>query len=263
MGCPKSEPGSVCGSRWKWERRRRKASNRWQHETGPACWRAKGCRSCYGLTFPVENHFLYVQSGDRSTRSASGKSHSAIPFKDYCRQKQNRRSRMTEQQASRRNGFTLVELLVVIAIIGILILRCCCRPCRRPARVPTGPVRQQPEADRPGGAKLPVGDSGVSAGLHFSQRDRQERLESIGHSRLFHGLYLGHVDPALHGSDDRLCDVRFYAAACRTRERPARSQTVITYLCPDDELQIDEPRPGQLGAARRASKTGMSIRGCD
>ena len=30
-------------------------------------------------------------------------------------------------------GFTLVELLVVIAIIGILVA-CCCRPCRPPAK---------------------------------------------------------------------------------------------------------------------------------
>jgi hypothetical protein len=28
----------------------------------------------------------------------------------------------------------------------------------------------------------------------------------------------------------------------------ARSQTVITYVCPDDTLQIDEPRPGEVGA---------------
>ena len=53
-----------------------------------------------------------------------------------------------------RRGFTLIELLVVIAIIAVLISLCCPR-CNRARGGPAGPVRQQPEADRPGHAQLP------------------------------------------------------------------------------------------------------------
>ena len=52
-------------------------------------------------------------------------------------------------RASRR-GFTLIELLVVIAIIGVLIALLLARRAGRPRGRPPRPVRQQPQADRPG-----------------------------------------------------------------------------------------------------------------
>ena len=36
----------------------------------------------------------------------------------------------------------------------------------------------------------------------------------------------------------------------------ARSQTVLTYVCPDDTLQINEPRPGELGAPSATQGVG-------
>ena len=54
-----------------------------------------------------------------------------------------------------RSGFTLIELLVVIAIIAVLIgLLLPGRP-GGPRGGPPRPVRQQPQADRPGPAQLP------------------------------------------------------------------------------------------------------------
>ena len=54
-----------------------------------------------------------------------------------------------------RSGFTLIELLVVIAIIAVLIALLLARRPGGPRGRAAGPVRQQPEAARPGDAQLP------------------------------------------------------------------------------------------------------------
>ena len=54
----------------------------------------------------------------------------------------------------RRRGFTLIELLVVIAIIAVLIALLAAGRPGRPRGRPALPVRQQPQADRPGDREL-------------------------------------------------------------------------------------------------------------
>ena len=54
----------------------------------------------------------------------------------------------------RRAAFTLIELLVVIAIIAVLIALLAARRPGGARGGPAVPVRQQPEADRPGDAQL-------------------------------------------------------------------------------------------------------------
>ena len=65
-----------------------------------------------------------------------------------------------------RRGFTLIELLVVIAIIAVLIALLLARGAIGPRGGPAGPVRQQPQADRPGDAQLPHRHRDVPAGWH-------------------------------------------------------------------------------------------------
>ena len=55
----------------------------------------------------------------------------------------------------RRRGFTLIELLVVIAIIARPDRAAAAGRAGGPRGGPPRPVRQQPEADRPGPAQLP------------------------------------------------------------------------------------------------------------
>ena len=57
------------------------------------------------------------------------------------------------RQAQAR-GFTLIELLVVIAIIAVLIALALARRAGGPRGGPPCPVRQQPQAARPGGRQL-------------------------------------------------------------------------------------------------------------
>ena len=63
----------------------------------------------------------------------------------------------------RRRGFTLIELLVVIAIIAVLIALLLAGGAGGARGGPADPVRQQPEADRPGDRQLRVEPSAASS----------------------------------------------------------------------------------------------------
>src|SRR5262249_16936197 len=72
---------------------------------------------------------------------------------------------VTMARRPRHRGFTLIELLVVIAIIAVLIALLL--PPRRPGGArggPAHPVRQHPQADRPGHPQLPPDQRLLPAG---------------------------------------------------------------------------------------------------
>ncbi len=151
-----------------------------------------------------------------------------------------------------QRGFTLVELLVVIAIIGILIALLL--PAVQAAR----------EAARR-----------AQCGNHLKQIALGIQTYASAH-RVFPP---GEISPAVLGTNgwnrpglpdwssdftwpiqilpqiDEMTVFSLYNfkyANSDPANAPARSTPVLTYVCPDDELQIDEPRPGQLGYAQCA-----------
>ncbi len=147
-------------------------------------------------------------------------------------------------------GFTLVELLVVIAIIGILIalLLPAVQAAREAARRAqcSNQIKQIALAIQtyasahkvfPPGEIVPavLGTNGWNRpGLPDWSSDFTwpiQILPQIDEMAVYdlYNFNLPNSDPA---------------------NAPARSTPVYTYVCPDDELQIDEPRPGQLGFAQ-------------
>ena len=62
-----------------------------------------------------------------------------------------------------RRGFTLIELLVVIAIIAVLIALLLPAVQAAQAGRAAGAVREQPEADGPGGSQLPLREERLPA----------------------------------------------------------------------------------------------------
>jgi prepilin-type N-terminal cleavage/methylation domain-containing protein/prepilin-type processing-associated H-X9-DG protein len=154
---------------------------------------------------------------------------------------------------TRRNvGFTLVELLVVIAIIGILIglLLPAVNSAREAGRrtMCANNMRQLIHAclmycDAKG--TLPPGGIQAKPGSNpMANLNGWNRTSALDYSNNFTwpSLILPYLEQkAIYNL------YNFSAPQVSTVNATARSQTVNTYTCPDDTLQINEPRPGQPG----------------
>jgi prepilin-type N-terminal cleavage/methylation domain-containing protein len=158
-------------------------------------------------------------------------------------------------QGRRTAAFTLVELLVVIAIIGVLVAlllpavnaaresgrRTQCANnlrqiamgahayCEAMGVFPAGDIQAKPcdpMANDNGWVNTPPDDSDDKWSSNYSWATLV--LPYIDQAAVYdmYNFNLDHLDPV---------------------NAIARSQPIATYVCPDDTMQIDEPRPGQLG----------------
>jgi prepilin-type N-terminal cleavage/methylation domain-containing protein len=174
-----------------------------------------------------------------------------------------KRCRLQRKHHSNNCGFTLVELLVVIAIIGVLIalllpavnsaresgrrtacannLRqialACHAYCDAMGKFPPGGVQSKmtettdPMANlngwnRPTGNDFSNNFTWPSLIPVYLEQKAIFKMYDFGKSQL---------DPV---------------------NANARSQPIITYVCPDDTLQINEPRPGELGSPSQTAGVG-------
>jgi prepilin-type N-terminal cleavage/methylation domain-containing protein len=151
------------------------------------------------------------------------------------------------REAKLRRGFTLVELLVVITIIGILIslLMPAVQAARESARRAecANHVKQIALGMQTYSTILRVFPAGgVEASVLGKNGWYRPVLNDFSDNFTWPTLILPYVDQqAVYNMYD------FHQPQATPVNGIARSQPVLLYVCPDDTLQINEPRPGQLG----------------
>ena len=169
---------------------------------------------------------------------------------------------------SHARGFTLIELLVVIAIIAVLIAPAAAGRAGGPRGRPPRPVHQQPEADRPGPAQLPLAPrrfptpvheyrrptSTAGPGLSGNRRAGTASCRSWSRQPIYNAINFSYSD-GFYGPKHNIVN-----GVNGTVQRAS----IATFLCPSDGDHV--PAAGRVGQhpgrqARATTTTRATWRG--
>ncbi len=144
-------------------------------------------------------------------------------------------------------GFTLVELLVVITIIGVLVSLLLpavqsAREAGRRVQCANG-IRQLALAFQSYENRLHVFPAGgIQASVLGKNGWNRPTNQDFSNNFTWPTLILPYIEQSnVYAMYD------FHQPQVSQVNATARSQIVPVYVCPDDSLQINEPRPGELG----------------
>ncbi len=144
-------------------------------------------------------------------------------------------------------GFTLVELLVVITIIGILIslLLPAVQAAREAARRMqcSNNLKQIALASHTYAAlKRVFPPGGIQTAVLGQNGWNRPQVPDFSTNFTWPTMILPEIDQKnVYSMYD------FTQSPVTEVNAIARSQVITTYVCPDDQIQIDEPRPGEIG----------------
>jgi prepilin-type N-terminal cleavage/methylation domain-containing protein/prepilin-type processing-associated H-X9-DG protein len=151
------------------------------------------------------------------------------------------------QNRRRAGGFTLVELLVVITIIGILIslLLPAVQSAREAARRMqcSNNLKQIALAAQTYNTlKRFFPPGGIQASVLGQNGWNRPTVPDFSTNFTWPTMILPEIEQqTVYAMYD------FKQSPVTEVNAIARSQPITTYVCPDDQLQINEPRPGELG----------------